>query len=534
MNTTRRTFMKSSAAIAALMTAPTLARAQSAPSDANTLRVVIHGDIGSFDPVWTTANVTSYHGGLVYDMLFAYDAEFKPQPQMVAEYDLSDDQLTWTFTLRDGLMFSNGEPVTAADCVASIKRWAARDGAGQHMFVRVEDLPVVDDKTFQIKLSEPYGLVLDALGKTSTNVCYVMREEEANTDPFEQVTTVIGSGPFIFNEDETVTGSRYVYDRNPDYVPRDDPQSGMAGAKIAKVERVVIENIRDEQTAVAALQAGEIDLVEAPPVDLLPVLEADPEIDVEVINEFGNIGWIRLNFLHPPFDNQQMRQGMLYLVKQADLVQATFGNPEYYSECPALLGCGTPMENDVNTEWFTGGQDIEKAKALFEEAGYDGSPITVLQATSIPYMNNTALLLAQWMREAGLNVQLEASDWGGVVTRRAVKDAPEDGGWNVFVTWASGHAFGNPIALAGHAANGGDGWFGWPSNALHEELRNEWAAAPTFEERYEIGKKLQENAWTFVPHLNGGQWVQPSAFRSNVEGIIKFPELLAFWNIEKA
>lgn len=532
MKTTRRTLLKSGAAVAALMTAPGIMSAR-AQSDDNTLRVVVHGDIGSFDPIWTTANVTSYHGGLIYDMLFAYDSEFRPQPQMVGEYSLSEDQLTWTFTLRDGLAFSTGEPVTSEDCVASIRRWAVRDGAGQHMFARVDDLPIVDDKTFQIKLTEPYGLVLEALAKTSTNVCYVMRASEAATDPFEQITEYIGSGPFIFNQDETVQGSRYVYDKNEAYVPRSGPQDGMAGAKVAYVDRVVIENIRDEQTAVAALQAGEVDMLESPPVDLLPVLEADPGIVVDVINEFGNIGWIRLNFLHPPFDNEAMRRGMLHLVNQVDLVQATFGNPDYYRACPSLLGCGTPMENDVNTEWFTAGQDIEKAKALFEEAGYDGSPITVLQATSIPYMNNTALLLAQWMREAGLNVQLEASDWGGVVTRRAVQAPPEEGGWNVFVTWASGHAFGNPIALAGHAANGTEGWFGWPSNELHEQLRNEWASAPTFDERFEVAKRMQDNAWTFVPHLNGGQWVQPSAWRSNLQGVIKFPELLAFWNIAK-
>ncbi|MEM8854030.1 MAG: ABC transporter substrate-binding protein [Pseudomonadota bacterium] len=533
MRTTRRTFMKTGAAAAAVVGAPGILRAQSAPSSAGTLRAVMHGDLASFDPIWTTANITSYHGGLIYDTLFSLDETFQPRPQMVGDYTLSDDQKTWTFKLRDGLAFSTGEPVTARDCVASIRRWAARDGAAQHMFRRVTDTPVVDDTTFQIVLSEPYGLVLDALAKVSTNVCYIMREKEAMTDPNEQVSEYIGSGPFIFNRDETTQGARYVYDKNQAYVPRDEPVSGVAGGKRAYLERVILENISDPQTAMAALQAGEIDFYETPPTDLIDVLMDDPNIVVKVLNTFGNMGWIRLNFLHPPFDNEKMRQGMLHLIKQSDIVQATFGNPEYYKECAALLGCGTPMENDVNTAWFSEGQNIEKARQLFQEAGYDGTPVTVLQATNIGYMNNAALLIAQWLREAGVNVNLEASDWGGVVTRRAVKSPPDDGGWNIFVTWASGHAFGNPIGLSGHSASGGDGWFGWPENAKHEELRDAWAAAPTFEERFEIGKQMQENAWNFVPHVYGGQWVQPAAYRSNLEGVIAFPELVPFWNMDK-
>lgn len=534
MKTTRRTFMKTTAAAAATLAAPATLRAQSAPAEAQTLRAVMHGDLGSFDPIWTTANITSYHGGLIYDTLFSLDAEFNPQPQMVGNYSLSDDKKTWTFELRDGLAFSDGSPVTARDCVASVRRWAARDGGAQHLFKRVTDTPVKDDRTFSIVLSEPYGLLLDTLAKVSTNVCYIMREAEAETDPNEQVTSYVGSGPFVFNLDETTQGARYVYDRNPNYVPRDEPVNGVAGGKVAKLERVILENIRDEQTALAALQAGEIDFLETPPIDLIGVLEADPDITVEILNRFGNMGWIRLNFLHPPFDDVKMRQGMLHLIDQEAILQATFGNPAYFFECAALLGCGTPMENDVNTGWFRNGQDLARARQLFQEAGYDGRPVTVLQATNIPYMNNAALLIAQWLREAGVEVRLEPSDWGGVVSRRAVKAAPDEGGWNVFVTWASGHAFGNPIALSGHAASGEEGWFGWPSNALHEELRDAWAAAPTLAERKAVAEQMQNNAWEFVPHVYGGQWTTPAAYRANVSGVIGFPEIVPFWNIEKS
>lgn len=135
--------------------------------------------------------------------------------------------------------------------------------------------------------------------------------------------------------------------------------------------------------------------------------------------------------------------------------------------CSSLLGMGTPMENDANIDWFKGAPNIEKAKQLVKESGYDGRPVVVLQATNNAYINNAANLIAQWMRQAGFNVSLQASDWGAVVTRRAVKAAPDQGGWNVFFTSGSVNAFGNPVSLSGHAANGENGWFGWPTNELH-------------------------------------------------------------------
>ncbi len=535
MRTTRRTFVHGSMATAAASTALTSLSWQSAMAQdsGGTIRAVMQGDLRAFDPIWTTANITAYHGAMIYDTLFALDADMKPQPQMVDTWTVSDDQLTYEFTLRDGLEFSDGTPVTSKDVVASIRRWAARDGAGQHMMLRVKDIVARDDKTFAIELNEPYGLVIDIMAKTSTPLLYIMREQEAMTDPMEQVTEYIGSGPFIFNREETRQGAQYVYDKNPNYVPRSEPASGMAGGKVVKVDRVIFENIDDSQTAMAALQAGEIDFMELPPIDLLSVLEADPNIAIDVLNNTGNYGLMRLNFLYPPFDNVKAREAMLYLIDQEEFMQATFGDPRYYRKCPSNFGCGTPMENDANTEWFAAAPDPERAKQLFEEAGYDGRPVTVLHATNIDFMNNAAQIVAQRLRDIGVNAELATSDWGGVVTRRAVQDPPEDGGWNIFITWAGAASANNPIALAAHAANGTKGWFGWPTDERHEELRDEWAAAQGLEAQQEVARQIQDNAWNFVPHVWLGQWVSPVAHRTNLEGILKIPEIIPFWNIEK-
>lgn len=504
-----------------------------APDPSRTIRAVLHADLRSFDPIWTTAYISSYHGAMVYDTLFGVDGSLSPQPQMVDRWGVSDDRLTYTFQLRDGLAFSDGSAVTSRDCVASIRRWGARDGAGQFMMQRTTDISAVDDRSFRIVLREPFGLLVDLLAKVSANCCYIMREREAMTDPNEQVTTIIGSGPFVFNQDELLSGQRYVYDRNAAYVPRQEAASGTAGGKVVKVDRVVFENLPDQATALAALQRGEIDFYETPPIDLLGMISNDPSITIEVQNPGGNMGWLRVNHLHPPFDNPAARQALLYLIDQEAVMRATFGNPDYFRGCGSFFGCGNPMENDANDAWFKGGQNIDKARELFQQAGYAGEPVVILQATDIPFMNNTAQIIAQWLRAAGVNVELVASDWGTISARRASREAPSAGGWNMFVSWGATHLSNNPLAHPGFAATGESGWHGWPSDARHEELRNRWASAGTEAERKEVARELQENAWDFVLQVYLGQWTPPVAYRSNLKGLLAVPEILPFWNIEK-
>ena len=530
---TRRAAMAAGAAAAASLGAPGLLRAQTRPAAARTIRAVFHGDIPTYDPIWTTANMAAYHGGMVYDTLFGVDDTYQPQPQMVGKYGLSDDKKTWSFELRDGLKWHDGTAVTSADVVPSLRRWAVRDGAGQHMMERVASIDPKGETGFEIKLKEPYGLVIDALAKTATPICFMMRKKEAETDPMQKIGSIVGSGPFILNEAETRVGTEYVYDRNPNYHPRTEAASGLAGGKVVKVDRVVYVNIADAQTAVNAVIAGEIDFFEMPPIDIMPQLDGDPNLSSLVLSRLGLVGNIRLNFLHPPFNHVKARQAMLHIVNQESHLKASFADKKYYRPCASMFTCGTPMENDANTDWFKKGPDYDKAKTLFAEAGYKGEPVLLMQATNIQFMANAATLLAEELRKAGVNVQLLPLDWSGVVQRRAVKAAPDKGGWNIFITASGGASSASPIALAAHAANGEKGWFGWPKDDLHEELRTKWAAAATLDERKAVSRAMQDNAWNFVPQVFFGQWTQPSVFRKNIKGLLPVDSIIPWWNVEK-
>ncbi len=537
MTSSRRSVLTAGAAAAALagVGVPLVTRSQARPP--RQVRMVPHGNLAILDPIWTTQNMAAYHGAMMYDTLFGIDGNFNPQPQMVGKTDISANRKTYTFELRPGLKWHDGTAVTARDCVASLRRWQVKDGAGSHLFERVADTPVVDEKTFRIVLKEPYGLLIDALAKTSTPVCFMMKAEIAATDPNTQITKHIGSGPFKFIEAEYRPGSRVVYERNPDYVPRSEPATGIAGGKRVLLDRVIWD-IMDEQTAASALMAGEVDFFEVPPTVLLPALAAAPGVKIEVLNKFGNVGYCRLNHLHPPFNNLSARRAAQLAVNQEDIQRAAVGDPKFYRTCGSHFTCDSPMGVTDGSEALMlnapMAQRQARARELLKESGYDGKPIVVLHATNISIMDQTILVIARDLRAVGFNVQLASSEWSGVVTRRSVQEPPDKGGWNVFFTWGGGNATANPIALSAHAATGRKAWFGWPENAEVEKLRTEWSAAATLEARRAIAARMNRVMMEYVHDIKTGQWVGPVAYRADkIKGLIAVPEIIPWWNVER-
>jgi len=264
-----------------------------------TITAVMHSDLRIIDPGFTTAYIARDHGYMVYDTLLATDANFKVQPQM-ADWKISDDKLTYTFTLRDGLKWHDGAPVTAEDCVASLKRWGRNDNMGQKLMDFTASIEAADARTIVLKLKEPYGLVLESIAKPSSYVPFMMPKRLAETPPGQQIAEQVGSGPFRFVKAEFQPGVKAVYEKNPDYVPRKEPPSWTSGAKMVKVDRVEWITMPDAQTAVNALQSGDIDFMEAPPFEMLPILEGNPDLKVETLNKFGFQTLGRMNFLLPP------------------------------------------------------------------------------------------------------------------------------------------------------------------------------------------------------------------------------------------
>ncbi len=528
---TRRGFGKVAAGAALAAAAPHRA-AHAAVSDNKVLRFIAQSDLRVLDPIWTTAYITRNHGYCVFDTLFAIDAEFVPHPQMVGEHAVSADQLTYNFSLRDGLAFHDGSPVRGADCVASVKRWMVRDGHGQSIAAVLDEIKPDGDKGFTIKLKEPFALMLDALGKVSSLALFIMPERLANTDPYQQVTEMVGSGPFKFVKDAFEPGHRVVYVKNTDYVPRKEPPSWASGGKVVKVDRVEWLYIPDAMTKVAALINGEADWWENPPLDVVPVLAANSDITIKRVDPLPSPLMVKFNHLLPPFDNVKMRQAVLAVTDQADFLAALAGDQKNWELCPSFFTCGGPMANEAGSQALSGKRDFDKAKKLIAEAGYKGEKIVVLDAVDQPVAHSQALVVTDLLKKLDLNVELQAMDWGTLVTRRASKEPLDKGGWNIFATGWVGPDLLDPAINPTLRTNGTKGHFGWPSDDKIEALRTEWLKATTLDERKKLAAAIQERAFEIVPYLPTGQWKPVTAYHKNVKGVVESPAYL-MWNVEK-
>jgi peptide/nickel transport system substrate-binding protein len=504
-----------------------------APAGAETvLKMSLHSDLKIVDPIWTTALITTHHANMIYDTLFAQDEQQQIKPQMIDKWEVSPDKLTWTFTLRDGLEWHDGKPVMAEDCVASIKRWAAKDSMGQKLMSVTADLSATDAKTFKMVLKEPYGLVLESLGKPSANIPFMMPKRVAETDPSTQITEYVGSGPFIFKKDEWKPGEKAVYVKFAKYKPRAEPPSGLAGGKVVKVDRVEWITIPDQQTQVNALLNGEIDIIETVPPDLLPLLQKDKNIKTMVVNAAGRQYEMRFNVLTKPFDNAKVREAALYAMDQKPFLEANVGSPDFYKLCKSVFPCGSPLETTKGwDDKLTG--NVAKAKELLKEAGYDGTPIVMMHQTDIAGHNQLATVAKPQLEAAGFKVDLQSMDWQTLVARRAKKDAADKGGWSVFFTsWGSPDVM-NPVSAAFINASCDKAAFGWPCDAEIEKLRDSFSKETDPAKQKvlaeQVSLRLSSGYPTFVPL---GQFTAPTAFRTNITGILPVPEL-ALWNVEK-
>jgi peptide/nickel transport system substrate-binding protein len=497
-----------------------------------TLRLRMNGDINTLDPISTTNFTIRNASYLIYDELFALDADYKVQPQMAEGYTLSDDGLTYTITLRDGLKFHDDAPVTAADAVASLERWGKADGLGKVLFSKIASISATDDKSFTIVMSEPWGQVLPALAKVSSNVPVIMPARLAATDPTQAVSEFIGSGPYKFVPHEWVPGSIAVFEKFEDYVPRSEPASLAAGGKVAHFDRVEIVYIPDTATAIDALIAGEIDWIEDVPADLLALFEGQDTARTVVAEQSGNSMQLVVNHLNPPFDNPKIRQALQWAVEQKPFLQAAYGDrTEAYLECAAVFFCNGPYASDVNTERVLT-RDVEKAKALLAEAGYDGTPVLLPHVTDIATHDAYYSVLGPMLEEAGFVVNDEPTDWATVATRRASKEPVANGGWNVFFTgWGYIDQI-NPMTNVYVAGACGDGWFGWACDEELQKLRGEFAVETDPAKQKALTERMQTIAHDIVSFVPLGQSFPSQGIAANLEGFLESP-VPFFWNVRR-
>jgi peptide/nickel transport system substrate-binding protein len=530
----RRSLLKAGMGAGVVAAAGGLAAPAYSQAAARTLRFVPQANLANFDPIWGTQYVVRNAAVLVWDTLYGFDEKLEPKRQMVEGEEVSQDGKTWTFKLREGLRFHDGEPVRSRDVIASITRWMPRDPMGQLLRAINKELVAVDDRTFRWVLKSPFPKMTMALGKNATPMCFIMPERLARTDPFTQISEYVGSGPMRFVRNEWVPGARAVFTRFDGYVPRDEPASWLAGGKRMMVDRIEWVVMPDPATASAALQNGEVDWWETPITDLIPILRRNRNIAVDIADPLGNIGSFRMNHLHPPFNNVKVRQAVLMALSQEDYMRALVGDDtNLWQELGGFFTPGTPLYTEEGGAVMKGPRNMDRARALLRESGYNNEPVICVVAQDQPITKAFGDVTADLLKRLGMNVDFVATDWGTVGQRRAMKNPPNQGGWSMFHTWHAGADAINPVVYNAVRANGDGAWFGWPNvPAVEAEVPN-WLAATSLEEERRVIGRLNRAAVENVVYAPTGFFRSYQAWRRNVSGIVKGP--IPFpWGVSKS
>lgn len=507
-----------------LLTQPALAQ-----TPLTVLHVVPQADVAVTDPLFTTAWISTIHGTMIWESLFAWDSKLQAKPQMAKSWSTSPDGLTWRFTLRDGLKFHDGSPVTTADVIPSLQRWMTIDAMAKKVAAVTTAMKAVDDKTFEWTLSTPQPSLLDTLAAAPSHFAIIMRAQDI-PPPGKPATSTIGSGPFKFNTELRISGARVVYDRNTDYVSREEPPDGLAGGRVVKVDRVEFDIQPDPATAANALQTGEVDFLERPSFDLMPLFRRSRAIKIEVLSELASQAVLRPNALYPPFNDVRARQALTNIVSQPDEMEAGYGDPAYYQRCNSFFVCGSPNGTQAGTESF--GPNLDRAKQLLSDAGYKGETLTMLATKDFTYMGAMAEVTAAAMKKAGLNVDIKWSDWATVVSSSAKQVPPDQGGWNIYVTGEPGVlAFSPNTNIFAYMPCDRSNLAGWPCDDEVENLRTRYAnATPT--DRPAFLESLQRRLAIVNPYRLLGQATQPVAYRNTLTGVLSSP-IIVYWNIAK-
>ena len=485
-----------------------------------------------FDPHQSQVNTTSVHSLLIYDHLFSWDADMQARPQMVETWDKSADGLLYTFNLRPGLTFHDGQPVTTKDVTASLRRMLLRDTQNQLLASLVSSLDIVDERRFTLKLREPFNYTEFLLGGSNGVAGVIMREQDALTDPFTPVTSRIGSGPFRFLEEEYRPGNKLVYAKFDAYKPRPEPASGFAGGKRAKLDRVEWVIMPDSATAYAALRNGEVDFLDAPALDLLPTVANNPDVTIGEVWPIETYAVLRFNHLWPPFNNLKARQAVAHAFSQRDYMQAAYGDEKYWRECYAYWVCGSPNGTEAGSEEYRK-PDLDRARKLLAESDYDGRPVVIIGGTDIPGYEQMSLVTADLLKKIGFKVDLQLTDWGTVATRRARKDPPDKGGWNIFHTNANGAQLASPLTSPSTITTcDGKNFVGWPCDQKEEDMRMQYVHESDPAKQKALLETMHRELWQYLPYLPLGQFRQPFLWRKNVSGVLR-SNTLVYWNIEK-
>ena len=488
------------------------------PRFGGNLRWISQGSVGSLDPHVTSAAVTLTYGYNLYDTLVSWDEEGALQPQMLEDWTVEDGGKRFVFTLRDGQTFHDGAAVTSDDVIASLHRWRDKSAYGSFFNDALVGFNKVDDHQFSAQFTEPVGIFLQGLGIPTASYPVIMPESVAATPSSELVSDHTGSGPFKFVEWDL--GNKIVMEKFQDYVPRDESPSFLAGGRIAYLDELEMLEVPDQQTRVASLITGVVDFLDIMSLDFYDQLNNDPKVEV-AIGRPGSQPIFFFNKAAPPFDHTPngllMRRAMQALTNAEEIMQG-YGPADLWSTCPSLWSCGTFFADEIVPEKYDM-RNVELAKQLLDEAGYDGEPIIVLDPADYPTIHPISIVLNEQLKRAGVNVDYRVVDWATEVQLiLAPKDSTAVNEWHIAPTWMSSWAF-LPLANGALRKDG----LGYYDSPAMEELRTRFSQESDLGVLKSIADDMQRVFFDEVPYVHLGNFFQLRAMNAELDGLIASP-----------
>lgn len=475
------------------------------------MRVAVHAQPPTLDSHITTATISSFIMRNVYETLVTMNSKFQPTPMLAESIEKSEDGKTYTFKLREGVKFHNGNEMTADDVVASMNRWVEVANVGLTDMATFEK---VDDYTVDMILVEPKIDVLDIIADPSLLSAIMPKEVIDNADS-TGVTEYIGTGPYKFEDwaqDQYIKVTAFE-----DYQSIDLPSDGLSGERNALVKDIYFEFVLDVSTRISGIQTEEYDVITNAPYDSYEQLKSADNLETYTF-EYGNL-WLVYNKKQGPFSNQKMRHAVNAALELDSVMKAAFANEDFYELDPGYMS-----KNSEN--WYSdGGKDVynqndaEKAKALLEEAGYNGETVRILTTRDYERHYNAAVVIKEQLDQIGMNVELEVYDWPTLLERR---DDPANwelhSGSGSFSTTPTKSVLLNPD------------WAGWTDDEHLWTSLEELNVSKTQEEAKQKWDEIESYLWTeYLPTTILGTFDEIVVTTKKVEG---FSDFLGgvFWN----
>lgn len=479
-----------------------------------TLKVVIDADPPTIDPhasSTTLAFVVGYH---MFEGLYSLDKSLKPIPMLAVDLPkLSSDKLVYTFALRKGLKFHNGNKLTARDVVASIKRWGSMSKYGKSIFKKVKSIKALDNSTIELKLTKPTGTTLVSLAMPNGGA-FIYPKELCEKYPDKPLAEFVGTGPFRFVEWKPNQYIKMV--RYEDYIPVKVPASGFGGKKVAYVNELRFVPISDEAVRLTSVEGGEYDFADFVPVDEFERLKREKSIQTLPSKPRA---WFAFNFNKRDrvMSRQKMREAFLAALDMGPVLAAGYGDKAFWRLDPSLMLKEQVWWSKVGKDKYNQG-DIKKAKKLLKEAGYKGEEI-IWMSGQLEY--NLSLAAKNQLEKAGFNINLQSMEWATLSSRRKNPKL-----WDVFSTGMTL----KPDPTMFTALN--PKYAGWWESPRLMALLDNMASETNFKKRYVIMEKIQKLFYEEIPTIKVGDYANLRIASKNVHGFKNMNEIF-FWNVWK-